>query len=92
MVPRGNTAARVRRFPAETQRLQNLILTLLPGCQVVIYDYWVRSDTKVAGGSGVAAFEYDPNADGEGHGDWRLWYEKNFEQGRQLGINVIPSF
>jgi hypothetical protein len=65
---------------------------LIPGVRIDVYPYHFAKNEEIDGelddGEGRAIFEYDPNADGYGNPDWRLWDETTFEQGSNLGQRV----
>ncbi|KAK5707631.1 hypothetical protein LTR97_000169 [Elasticomyces elasticus] len=64
----------------------------VPGAQVTTYNYYARTegypglDNYV---KGAATWEYDPNADGNGNADWRLWFEETNRRGSSVNQKVV---
>ncbi|KAI1735148.1 hypothetical protein F4680DRAFT_453241 [Xylaria scruposa] len=79
-------------YVSQQQQLVALLTDLIPGIGIINYNYyWVLPYTQDY--QGVALFEYDRNADGQGNADWRLWLEASNEMGTGLGQNPagLPS-
>jgi hypothetical protein len=70
-------------YPDKVKVLQDLLQKLIPGIRVDSVPY-LSTDKKYPPGYGAAAFEYDPDADGDGNADWRLFYENNVKQGSEI--------
>lgn len=82
-------------FPTQVTAMVTLLGELMPGVHVVVKPYFplTEEEEEEIGDSpsvrGQTMFEYDPNADGQGNGDWRLWYEEFSQRGRNLGQEVV---
>ncbi|KAL2827771.1 hypothetical protein BDW59DRAFT_160079 [Aspergillus cavernicola] len=73
-------------YVSQQQQLVALLTNLIPGIGIVNYNYyWVLPYTQYY--QGVALFEYDQDADGQGNSDWRLWLEASNELATTLGQN-----
>jgi len=74
----------------ETQQLQQYLAGLLDTITFMAVPYISeQSYPSNQQYRGRALFEYDPNADGNGNGNWRLFYEQNVEDGRSRGQDVF---
>jgi hypothetical protein len=82
-VPGPNTQLYGPRIAEITQTLT----TLIPGLTVVCYNYIALNPNQITQDyQGKALFEYDPDADGLGNPNFRIWYEQTTEDGRSLGL------
>ncbi|KAI1775412.1 hypothetical protein F4818DRAFT_416515 [Hypoxylon cercidicola] len=68
-------------------QLSDTLRGLMPDVWILYYNYIaINVPKQTQQYQGKALFEYDPNADGNNHADFRLWYEQNSETGRGTGL------
>ncbi|KAM5496248.1 hypothetical protein McanMca71_007969 [Microsporum canis] len=94
MTPRGylthddpNTA----QYPLELEALKALLLSLIPEIGIIEYRYdavYLNREDIGKSHRGIALFEYDRNADGLYHRDWRLWMEQTSYKASYFNIAV----
>ncbi|KUJ14025.1 uncharacterized protein LY89DRAFT_737025 [Mollisia scopiformis] len=98
MAPRypGNNAAagspdQIYLYWPQIQAIGAYIQELLPNLQAYLPIPYIAQAQYPANElyRGQALFEYDPNADGNGNGNWRLFYEETSVDGRSKGQNVV---
>ncbi|KAK9434727.1 hypothetical protein VB005_09509 [Metarhizium brunneum] len=86
-----------QQYPAEYKRLVELLQRAVPGIGITKYNYNPeRENGKPNAGvekekpfwKGVALFEYDRNADGKKHPDWRIWLGQTSFRGSNLESQV----
>ncbi|KID84705.1 hypothetical protein MGU_08050 [Metarhizium guizhouense ARSEF 977] len=86
-----------QQYPAEYKSLVELLQRVVPGIGITKYNYNPeREDDDPNAGvnkekpfwKGVALFEYDRNADGKQHPDWRIWLGQTSFRGSNLGLQV----
>ncbi|KFG78586.1 hypothetical protein MANI_002985 [Metarhizium anisopliae] len=86
-----------QQYPAEYKSLVELLQRVVPGIGITKYNYNPkRENDKPNAGvkkkkpfwKGVALFEYDRNADGKQHPDWRIWLGQTSFRGSSLGLQV----
>ena len=78
-----------QQYPTQMGLLATTLTTLIPGVTIMYYNYIaVNVEQYTEDYQGSALFEYDSDADGLGHPNWRLWYEQNSETGLGLGMTV----
>ncbi|KAK8928139.1 hypothetical protein VCV18_004632 [Metarhizium anisopliae] len=86
-----------QQYPAEYKSLVGLLQRVVPGIGITKYNYNPeRENDKPNAGvkkkkpfwKGVALFEYDRNADGKQHPDWRIWLGQTSFRGSSLGLQV----
>jgi hypothetical protein len=70
-------------FQARIAQLADFLESLIPGLTVSYYNY---NSGLAADPRNLAFFEYDPNADGYGTSNFRLFYESFVIDGRHAGI------
>ena len=90
--------------PTDVHVSEALILRLIPGASFDRYNYKIRDTRQRVPGSNVgeappgpdedyikhkATWQYDPNADGLGNADWRLFLERASHLGSTLGQLVV---
>jgi len=87
MTPREGFGQQQLYYPNQVNQIATLVQGII-GVNPVIYGYHSMNpyDQGEEGRLGAALFEYEWDADGEGNGDWRLWYEYSHESGRGLGM------
>ncbi|KAF5124206.1 hypothetical protein E5D57_012134 [Metarhizium anisopliae] len=86
-----------QQYPAEYKSLVELLQRAVPGIGITKYNYNPeRENDKPNAGvkkekpfwKGVALFEYDRNADGKKHPDWRIWLGQTSFRGSNLELQV----
>ncbi|ROV94593.1 hypothetical protein VPNG_09194 [Cytospora leucostoma] len=82
---------KTQQYQAKVEQLVATLQGLIPGLSVIFYNYIAMEledyETEY---QGVALFEYDPNADGHGNANFRIWYEAATEDAWGMGILVDP--
>lgn len=72
-------------YSGRITQIKTLLTQLIDGITVLDYNY-IALNVPTAAYQGVALFEYDPNADGQGHPNFRLWYEQTMGDGISIGL------
>ncbi|KAI1421434.1 hypothetical protein F5Y12DRAFT_704443 [Xylaria sp. FL1777] len=74
-------------YASRMSQLSQTLTTLIPGVGVTYYNYIATNvENYKQDYQGKALFEFDPNADGSNHPNFRLWYEETMKDGRAAGI------
>lgn len=76
-----------QQYGGRIAQITQTLTGLIPGLTVVYCNYIaINVEDQTQEYQGKALFEYDPNADGLGNPNFRLWYEQAMEDGRSLGL------
>jgi hypothetical protein len=83
--------AQIYYYWPQIQQITTYIQELLPNLQAFLPIPYIAQAQYPENElyRGQALFEYDPNADGNGNGNWRLFYEETSVNGRSRGQDVV---
>jgi hypothetical protein len=74
-------------YEGQIGQLAETLTNLIPGVTIVYYNYIATNvEDYTQAYQGKALFEYDPDADGLGNANFRIWYEQTVNDGRSLGL------
>lgn len=81
-----------QQYAAKVQQLVTTLQGLIDGLTVVYYNYIAMDlEDYQYDYQGVALFEYDPSADGNGNPNFRVWCESAMEDAWGMGIISDPN-